>query len=618
MEKLHVKSSINRVCKSIYDAVTRLFSTDIRKFRFAVILDLLIKTVLFVALIEIGTADKIKFSNINIKFSMVYLGFILLFFALGYLFHKSNQIVFHFVLNIFYSIMLVADLWYFRINGDFFGVKNILVPSTFNPIGESLIQFRPIDVIFFVDIVLLISWVIIKKIRNYENRNLSKFFFTIRHGLIIILLSYIFLDLFSLGGWGNNIILKGWTTLMSSRAPGPLGYHLIEAGRSTSRYLNKPSSEEEKEIKKWFEYNNENLSPNEYSGIAKGKNVIFLQIESLENFVINRETNGKEITPFLNKLIKESLYFNNIYEQNNAGNSIDCDFMVNTSVYPLGDVITALNYSENIFNNSLPRILENKGYTTISTHAESAGEFNWTELHKNSFGVNKLWSIDDYVYEETVGYGLSDRSFLTQLAGKLKNVKEPFIIQAPTLSNHGPFQIGEEYRELNLPKEVDESYLGGYFESVRYTDKQIEMFFGKLEEQGLLDNTMVVIYGDHGGVHKYYDEDIKDLDYEENWWKGYDKKIPLIIYSKDMKPQLVEASGGQVDIPPTVMYLLGIDDDSYISTSMGRVLVNTNRDATVIKGNEIKGNVKSKEEEEHLLNAYSVGEKIIKSNYFSR
>lgn len=618
MEKLHVKSSINRVCKSIYDAVTRLFSTDIRKFRFAVILDLLIKTILFVALIEIGTADKIKFSNINIKFSIVYLGFILLFFALGYLFPKSKQIVVYFILNIFYSIMLVADLWYFRINRDFFGVKNILIPSTFNPIGESLIQFRTIDVIFFVDIVLLISWVIIKKIRNYENRNLSKFFFTIRHGLIILLLSYIFLDLFSLGGWGNNILLKGWTTLMSSRAPGPLGYHLAEAGRSTSRYLNKPSSEEEKEIKEWFEYNNENLSPNEYSGIAKGKNVIFLQIESLENFVINRETNGKEITPFLNKLIKESLYFNNIYEQNNAGNSIDCDFMVNTSVYPLGDVITALNYSENIFNNSLPRILENEGYTTISTHAESAGEFNWTELHKNSFGVNKLWSIDDYVYEETVGYGLSDRSFLTQLAGKLKNVKEPFIIQAPTLSNHGPFQIGEEYRELNLPKEVDESYLGGYFESVRYTDKQIEMFFGKLEEQGLLDNTMVVIYGDHGGVHKYYDEDIKDLDYEGNWWKGYDKKIPLIIYSKDMKPQLVEASGGQVDIPPTVMYLLGIDDDSYISTSMGRVLVNTNRDATVIKGNEIKGNVKNKEEEEHLLNSYSVGEKIIKSNYFSR
>ena len=142
------------------------------------------------------------------------------------------------------------------------------------------------------------------------------------------------------------------------------------------------------------------------------------------------------------------------------------------------------------------------------------------------------------------------------------------------------------------------------------------MFFNKLDEMGILDDTMIVLYGDHGGVHKYYDEDIKDLDYEGNWWKEYDNKIPLIIYSKGINHNIIEASGGQIDIPPTVAYLLGIDEDKYLGTSMGRVLVNTNRDATIIKGNEIKGNVKSDEELQHLLKFYEIGDKIIKGNYF--
>ena len=144
------------------------------------------------------------------------------------------------------------------------------------------------------------------------------------------------------------------------------------------------------------------------------------------------------------------------------------------------------------------------------------------------------------------------------------------------------------------------------------------MFFEKLDEMGILDNTMIVLYGDHGGVHKYYNDDIQKLDYEGNWWKEYDNKIPLIIYSKGIKPSVIEASGGQVDIPTPIAYLLGIDNDKYLNTSMGRVLVNTNRDATIIKGNVIKGNVKSEEELEHLFKSYEIGEKIIKNNYFGR
>lgn len=608
----------NRIIKHVGGYKIKTILSKISRFRIITIIDMLIKSLLFMALIEVGSADTIKFSNISFKFIFVYLAFILLFYSIGHLFKGDKQLIYYIVINIAYSFLLIMDLWYFRVNRDFLGLKNMFYIGTFNPVGESLYQFRAIDLLFIVDIIFIIIYAIIKKPIGNDSRRVRKFLLTNIYAIVILIISFFLIDILSFGGWENRILTKRWSTLMSARASGPIGYHLIESYRTLSKVLNPLSKDEKSEIENWLSYNKEDLEPNEYSGLEKGRNVIFIQVESLENFVINKSINGKEISPFLNKLSREGLYFTNIYEQNNAGNSIDCDFMVNTSVYPLGDKITALNYGEDIYSNSLPRILDGEGYNTISSHAEEIGEFNWTEIHKNSFGVKNLWDISDYIYEETVGYGLSDRSFFTQVSNKLENVAKPFFFQSPTLSNHGPFNIDKKYRQLDLPKEIDESYLGGYFESVLYTDKQIENFFNELDKKGILDNTMVVIYGDHAGVHKYYNDDIKDLDYDGNWWKEYDNRIPLIMYSKDMKPNVIKASGGQVDIPTTVLYLLGVDDSKYINSSMGRVLVNTNRDATIIKGNEIKGNVKSNEEKEHLLKSYEIGEKIIKNNYFGR
>lgn len=144
------------------------------------------------------------------------------------------------------------------------------------------------------------------------------------------------------------------------------------------------------------------------------------------------------------------------------------------------------------------------------------------------------------------------------------------------------------------------------------------MFFNELEKSGLLKNSMIVIYGDHTGVHKYYNEDIQKLSYGGDWWKEVDNKIPLIIYSEGQTPKLIETHGGQVDLLPTICYLLGVNENEYKNSSMGRVLINTNKDATIIKGNRILGNVKNEEEKQHLLMAYGIGEKIIKSNYFLR
>lgn len=596
----------------------KFLNNPISQFRFITVLSMLLKSIFFMTLIHMASYS---FNTSLIKataFSIVYLGFVLLLYSFGYLLSNNKQTIFYILENTLFSILLISDLCYFRVNRDFLGLQNIFVNGTFNPTNLPLNNIKSIDLVLFIDIILIIIWFLTKRITTIPKRSMPNFTRSLAVSVAIIIASVLCIDTFKLSTYSTASILRPqWNPSETIAASGPIGYHLLEATKSISRLIHKTSPDDAAQIEAWLHYNKENIPDNEYAGLFKGKNVIFLQIESLENFVIGRETNGKEIAPFLTKLSQEGLYFPNIYEQNNGGDSIDCDFLINSSTFTLGDQITGLNYGENIYPNSLPRLFERLGYKTITSHAENYAAFNWSELHKNAFGVNTLWSLNEYNNDEAVGYGISDRTYLNQLSEKLSNVHEPFLLQTPTLSSHGPFNIGKQYRELNLPKEIDESKLGGYFESIHYTDAQIKMFFEKLEEFGVLDNTVVIMYGDHTGVHKYYNNEIKDLDYEGNWWKDYDHKIPLIMYTPNMKPAIMKASGGQTDFLPTISYLMGIDKSLYQNTSMGRVLVNTNRDSTIIRTKEIQGKVQSPEEEQHVLNSYIIGEKIIKNNFFA-
>ncbi|MGL4873941.1 MAG: LTA synthase family protein [Clostridium sp.] len=587
---------------------------DIALTRRIIVIILFVKSVLFIALVESKNIDKFSFVKMVWIFFIIYLAYVFLIYSFGYLFNEGAQIKYYIILDIVFTVYMIINIWYFRGNLDFISVKNIFYPETFNPMKESLIQFKMVDLVFLIDIPVFIFFIKYKKIKFTEKRNVRKFEKIFVSSILVIMVCYMATDVLGMAGWSNRMFRTQWTPLMTARTGGPIGYQIHEVNKTLESLKAGDKGYKDEEVQKWLKDNVENVDDNEYKGIFKGKNVVFLQLESLEEFVINKKVEGQEITPFLNKLANEGLYFNNIYEQNNAGNSIDCDVMANASIYPMGSGITALHTGNFVYKNSIARILKEDGYTSISTRGEKAGEFYWSELHKNGFGTDELWDVRDYVYEESVGYGLSDGSLFRQLADKLKTVKEPFYLNVITLSNHGPFTVPKKYQSLKLDEKINETHLGGYFQSVRYMDEQLEMFFGKLKQEGLLDNTVFVLYGDHGGVHKYYNDDIKDLDYEGDWWKEYTKKIPLIVYSPGVKPHVFEATGGQVDIAPTMLYMLGVQKDKFINNSMGRILVNTKRDATIIKGNEIKGNVKSKEEKEHLEKAYSIGEKIIGGN----
>lgn len=521
------------------------------------------------------------------------------------------------IIDILVTIIFVADIWYYRTNGTFLSIRHLIHNEIFNPIGKNLFNLRLVDFTFFIDFIILFC--IYKFIKIKEDEIEKKLLLRAIKAISVFLVSafvigfgHYYIDIKQMGN-GRNLFALSWAPFQTFSDMSPLGYH----GFDLNFYKDKNkslTSDEVTDIESWFDGNKENIPDNKYKGIFKGKNVIAVQVESLENFVINQKVNGQEITPNLNKIISNSLYFDNIYEQNNSGTSSDADLLVNTSIFPERKDRAFLSYPWTKYN-SFQNLLNGEGYTTISTHAELPGSWNWAEPHK-VFGTDKIWDSREFNMDEVIGPGLSDESYLKQIAGKLKNENEPFYTFIATLTSHGPFEMPDDKKYLDLPKDLDENMMGGYFQSQRYTDEAIGKFLEELEKNNKLDNTVIMIYGDHCGVHKFYEDKIQNTPLNGDWWKDNHKKIPFIIYSKGLQPEVISKAGGQSDFLPTMSYLLGMDRSKFENSSMGRVLVNTERDAAILNSGDIMGTPKDEKELNHLKDTFKIADYIIEKNYF--
>ena len=577
-----------------------------------------VKSMLLLSMLRTPGSSSIDFSKMYFSEPLLigHLFIIILILSIIYLFRYKGKIRAAITIDIIISILFLVDIWYYRSNGTFISIRHILHPVIFNPTGRNLFNFRLVDVLFFIDFILFFILFRFKKIKEYKDN--SKLSLRILKSLsiflisgIVVYLSHYYADI--KGTIDKSFLSLSWAPFQTFSDMSPLGYHGYDLAYFTG--INKElTSSEVEEIDNWFNNNKEDLTDNHYAGYLKGKNLIAIQVESLENFVIGEKVNGQEITPTLNKLLSNSLYFDNIYEQNNSGTSSDADFLVNTSVFPSRVYRTFLTYPW-VNYNSLQQLLNDEGYTTISTHAELAGSWNWAEPHK-VFETDKLWDLNDFNIDEIVGPGLSDESYLKQIANKLKDEKEPYYTFIATLTSHGPFEIPDNKKLLDLPKELDDNMLGAYFQSIRYTDEAIKLFLEDLDKNGQLDDTVVMIYGDHCGVHKFYEADIVDAPLEGDWWKENNKKIPLLIYNKDIDGNTISNAGGQVDFLPTISYLLGIDKEKFQSSSMGRILVNTNRNSTILNDGSIMGSPKDQNEENHLKDIFKIADNIIEGNFF--
>lgn len=333
---------------------------------------------------------------------------------------------------------------------------------------------------------------------------------------------------------------------------------------------------------------------NQYTDIFKGKNVIVIHAESIQNFVINTSFNDIPVSPTLNKLAKEGIYFNNFYAQDSIGTSSDTEFTFNTSLLPTSSGTVFINYFDREYV-STEKLLKEQGYYTFSMHGNNGSFWNRKIMHAD-LGYDRMYSYpDDYVLDDKIGLGLSDESFFRQSIPYIKDVaanNANFYGTLIMLSNHTPFsgaasvssyEVNYKYQKYNeLTKQNEEvispflenTLLGRYFKSVNYADTQLGVFLDNMDKEGLLENTVVLLYGDHDAkIRKsefeyYYNYDpmtdsVKnknDPNYREvtNYDYELNRTVPFIIWTKNKAyKKTVSKVMGMYDALPTIGNMFG-------------------------------------------------------------
>lgn len=329
-----------------------------------------------------------------------------------------------------------------------------------------------------------------------------------------------------------------------------------------------------------YPYNNDKSStanPAHFAS-AKGMNLIVVQMESFQEFAINLKVEKQEVTPVLNKLAKESYYFPYVYQQIGQGNTSDAEFMSNTSIYPTGSEAMSVGFGTKKLP-SLPRLLKKYNYQSATFHINSVDFWSRNLLYPG-LAFDNYYDKPFYNNDHFNDFGASDEEMyrvgmdkLTEISAKNK----PFYAQFVTTSSHAPFVVPEKFLKMNIPADMQGTQLGNYLSAINYTDYALGQLIEQLKEKGLWDNTVLVAYGDHFGIQP------KETDGAEITAKlgiPYDNQIsrfniPLLIHVPKQQGQVVELTGGQLDIMPTISNLLGVSLKKEQFTAFGHDLLNT-------------------------------------------
>lgn len=354
-----------------------------------------------------------------------------------------------------------------------------------------------------------------------------------------------------------------------------------------------------KEVREYYKEYPSEQKENKYTDKYKDKNVIVIHAESIQNFLLDTQINGVTIAPNVKRLAEEGLYFSNFYAQESVGTSSDSEFTFATSLLPASNGTVFVSYWNREYT-SIQKLLNEKGYYTFSMHANKGNFWNREVMHEQ-LGYKKFYNYTtDYKIndEDIIGLGLNDKEFFAQSVEKMKKIDEKYdkwYGLSIMLTNHTPFTgLDEEdtldltyhyqrTNELGATEEVTNDYLknktlGKYFKTAHYADEAIGEYINELDDAGLLENSIVVIYGDHDAkikrseydyYYNYNPETDSKYDKSDERYKEYTKyeyevnrKVPFIIWTKnDQERKEIKEVMGMYDILPTLGNMLGIHSD---------------------------------------------------------
>ncbi|URZ16977.1 LTA synthase family protein [Clostridium felsineum] len=482
--------------------------------------------------------------------------------SISLLFKNKGRTRFLYFFNLIISILLIADSAYYRYFKDCISLSVIRNGILLSGVSSSLRDLLyPSDFIYLIDCIILIP--LIRIFKGYFNKTAI---FKIRFAEFLILLCIALpiniLKIYSLTIEQPTLISTMVNKMYIAKVIGIVNFQVIDAYNVIStkvKDLKTLPPARQKEIKNYLKKKDSYTTSN-FTGAAKGKNLIMIQVEALQQFVIGAKMNGQEITPNLNRWMGKSLYFNNYFYQVASGVTSDAEFLSNNSLYPADSGAAYYMYCNDTYD-SLARQMNNNGYYTTAINGYKEGFWNRNVMYKAE-DFHDYFAERNYNINETVGLGLSDKSWLNQTLPMMKNFKQPYFSFLITLSSHYPYDDQKGYGNFDVGK-YKGTLLGNYLNGIHYTDAQLGMFLDNLEKQGMLDNSIVVLYGDHFAIPKNSIEDLYNFENIKNptnldWYEL--QKVPMFIhFPHDENKGVNSMYSSQIDLYPTIANLFGLD-----------------------------------------------------------
>ncbi|MBB3109844.1 phosphoglycerol transferase MdoB-like AlkP superfamily enzyme [Paenibacillus phyllosphaerae] len=496
------------------------------------------------------------------------------------------------VLNLLLTFVIYADLIYFRYFQDLISVPVLLQAGQVGELGESISTLVSwADLSLFFDWPFIIAFAVsifvrrrdehdsaaaitVQAVRTGKRLIWRKMIFRVSLSLIVFAtgLTLVFVPVnIAKKTWAAGLFSGNWWNLSLYNVTGVLGFHGYDAYKYTKENIlhnETVPSERIAEAKEWFEQRGAvrgALESDPLFGAYKGSNVILIQLEAFQNFVIGRSINGQEVTPNMNKLVQESLYFDRFYHQTSGGRTSDADLAANISLQPLQSGSVFIRYAQNQFD-SLPRTLKDNGYTPNAYHAYNGGFWNRNTMY-NGMGYDYFYNKKDFAMDEPLGWSLGDTSFFSQSVSYMEKQKQPFYSFLISLSSHHPFEIPESYQTLDVG-EFQGTIFGNYLEAAHYVDQSLGKMIEQLKAAGLWDTSIFMFYGDHDNSINDWAPFETFLGKKLNEVERYNilKQVPLVVHVPGGQltgthPEV----GGQLDLAPTILHLLGISSkDKYM------------------------------------------------------
>jgi lipoteichoic acid synthase len=496
------------------------------------------------------------------------------------LFIKRSKVAYTtlFIIYGILSIWLFSNAVYYREFTDFITINTMLGAGQVSTgLGESAVRlFRWYDIFYILDLFALPVLLFKKKIIVEEKHPRFRKAAALSALSLLICSGNIFLAEIDRSGLLSRQFSREYLVKY-------LGVNAFTVYDSYQTFQNnqiraEASPNDLKEVKSYIREHY--AEPNDSMfGIAKGKNVVYIHLESFQQFLIDyqlTDENGVNhtVTPFLNSLYHgESTYsFDNFFHQVKAGKTSDAETLMENSLFGLnqGALFTQLG-DKNTFE-AAPNILNQKaGYTSAVFHGHSASFWNRDKTYKHLgfdyFFDSSYYDVND---DNSFQYGMHDKPFLSQSVQYLEHLQQPFYAKFITVSNHYPYSSFKNDEDgFPLATTKDET-INGYFATANYLDTALKEFFDYMKASGLYDKSIFVLYGDHYGISNTRNKELASLlGKDSDSWTDFDnaqlQRVPFMIHVPGTTNGGINHTyGGQVDALPTLLHLLGIDSKKYL------------------------------------------------------